>query len=149
MRNNVVLDITSEDIEELFIILKNSFNKNLEFDKFKRLYGLSKEDKNTKILGYYKNNIVIGTLLYNVVVMPNGKEMTIWNVAVKEEFRNQGIATKLMNEAEKIARADKDITRIWLFSGKHREIAHKLYRKLGYDEDRDKAFIKSINEKGK
>lgn len=54
-----------------------------------------------------------------------------------------GIATKLMNKAEEIAKQE-DITKIWLFSGFHRKYAHELYRKLGYDEDRDKAFVKQI-----
>ena len=48
-----------------------------------------------------------------------------------------------MNKAEEIAKQE-DIKRIWLFSGFHRKYAHELYRKLGYDENRDKAFVKEI-----
>lgn len=48
-----------------------------------------------------------------------------------------------MNKAEEIAKQE-NITRIWLFSGFHRISAHELYRKLGYDENRDKAFVKQI-----
>ena len=44
---------------------------------------------------------------------------------------------------EEIAKQE-NITRIWLFSGFHRNSAHELYRKLGYDENRDKAFVKQI-----
>ena len=39
----------------------------------------------------------------------------------------------------------EDINRIWLFSGYQREKAHKLYKKLGYNEKLDKAFVKQIN----
>ena len=75
--------------------------------------------------------------------LPSGKEATIWDVAVNEEHRRLGIATKLMNKAEEIAR-EEEIKRIWLFSGFHRKEAHELYKKLGYDENRDKAFVKEI-----
>ena len=67
-------------------------------------------------------------------------------MAVKEEYRKQGIATKLMNKAEEIAKKE-NITMIWLFSGFHRKDAHELYRKLGYNEYKDKAFVKQILKK--
>lgn len=75
--------------------------------------------------------------------MPSGKTATIWDLAIKEEYKRLGIATKLMNKAEEIAK-EENITRIWLFSGFHRKGAHELYKKLWYDENRDKAFVKQI-----
>ena len=77
--------------------------------------------------------------------MPSGKEATIWNLAVIEEYRKLGIATKLMIKAEEIVKSYEDVSRIWLFSGVQRKEAHKLYNKLGYDENVDKAFVKYIN----
>lgn len=142
----MIKEVEEKEIEELYYILVNTFNNKMSLQKFKEFYQLSIENKDTHILGYYKKDVLVGTLLFNILVMPNGKEMTIWNVAVKEECRGQGIATKLMKEAEEFAKKDKDIGKIWLFSGYHREIAHKLYRKMGYDENRDKAFIKEIHK---
>lgn len=81
----------------------------------------------------------------NILTTPSGKEATIWNLAVLEGYRNLGIATKLMNKAEEIVKNYKDIRHIWLFSGVQRKEAHKLYNKLGYDENVDKAFMKYIN----
>ena len=77
--------------------------------------------------------------------MPSGKEATIWNLAVLEEYRKSGIATKLMIKAEEIVKKHEDVGLIWLFSGIQRKEAHKLYNKLGYDENVDKAFVKYIN----
>ena len=37
--------------------------------------------------------------------MPSGKEATIWNLAVFEEYRKSGIATKLMIKAEEIVKS--------------------------------------------
>lgn len=64
-------------------------------------------------------------------------------MVIKQEYRRLGIATKLMTRAEEITKKE-DITRISLFSSFHRKCAHELYRKLGYDENRDKAFVKHI-----
>ena len=47
---------------------------------------------------------------------------------------------------EKIALRDKYISRLWLFSAIHRTEAHALYDKLGYDGQRDKGYVKFINE---
>ena len=76
---------------------------------------------------------------------PAGKEATIWDLAIDENYRRLGIATKLMNKAEEIANSYEENISIWLFSGFHRKNAHELYRKLGYDENRDKAFVKRKN----
>ena len=38
-------------------------------------------------------------------------------------------------KAEEIAKSDKDVSNIWLFSGSQREEAHKLYKKLGFTHD--------------
>lgn len=67
------------------------------------------------------------------------------NCIICLKFREQGIATKLMKQVEGIAKKDADVSRIWLFSGSHRNTAHKLYKKLGYDDEYDKAFIKWIH----
>ena len=149
MRDNIIQEIEEKDIEELYNLLNKTFNSNNKLEKFKELYNSCKNDKNTHILGYYKNDILIGTVSYNVLVLPNEKVITVWNVAVKEEVRKQGIATKLMIQVEEIAKKDTDVARIWLFSGSHRNIAHKLYKKLGYDDEYDKAFIKWIHGKEK
>ena len=145
MRNNTILEIEERDFEQLYNLLESTFNFNVEINKMKELYNLSKENKETHILGYYKNDEIIGTLLYNILILPNAKWITIWNVAVKEEFKRQGIATKLMKEVDKVAEKDKDISRLWLFSGTHREDAHRLYEKLGYNGNIDKGFVKIVN----
>ena len=56
--------------------------------------------------------------------MPSGKEATIWNLAVLEEYRKLGIATKLMIKAEEIIKNYEDVSHIGLFSGVQRKDAH-------------------------
>lgn len=142
-RDNIVNEIEARDLEQLQQILKNAFNNSISYEKMQNLYKISKENKDIYTLGYYINDNLVGTVTLNISTMPSGKTATIWDLAIKEEYRRLGIATKLMNKAEEIAK-EENITRIWLFSGFHRKGAHELYTKLGYDENRDKAFVKQI-----
>lgn len=143
-RNNIVDKIQDRDLEQLYQIIKQVFNNESDYEKIEKNYKLLKENKDIHLLGYYIDDELVGTVILNVITLPSGKEATIWDVAVKEEYRRLGIASKLMIRAEEIARTYDDISRIWLFSGFHRTGAHELYRKLGYDENKDKAFIKEI-----
>ncbi len=142
-RDNVISEIEQKDLKQLQQILKNVFNNNISYEKMQDLYKIALNNKESHILGYYINDNLVGTVTLNILTLPSGKEATIWDLAIKEEYRRLGIATKLMNRAEEIAKKE-EIKRIWLFSGFHRECAHELYRKLGYNENRDKAFVKQI-----
>lgn len=143
-RNNIVDEIQDRDLEQLYQIVKQVFKSKSEYEKILENYKLLKENKDVHLLGYYIDDKLVGNVILNVITLPSGKEATIWDVAVKEKYRRLGIASKLMIRAEEIAKTYDDISRIWLFSGFHRTGAHELYRKLGYDENKDKAFIKEI-----
>lgn len=142
-RDNIINIIEERDLEQLQQILKNVFNNSISYEKMQNFYKISQKNKDIYILGYYINDNLVGTVTLNILTLPSGKDATIWDLAIKEEYRRLGIATKLMDKAEEIAK-EENITRIWLFSGFHREGAHELYKKLGYDENRDKAFVKQI-----
>lgn len=128
-RDNMISKIEEKDLEQLQQILNNVFNNNISHVKMQRLYITAKNNKDIYILGYYIKDNLVGTVTLNILTLPSGKEATIWDLAVEEEYRRLGIATKLMTNAEEIAKKE-DITRIWLFSGFHRKYAHKLYKKL-------------------
>ena len=142
-RDNIVNIIEERELKQFQQILKHVFNNTISYEKMQNLYKISKENKDIYILGYYIDDNLVGTVTLNILTLPSGKDATIWDLAIKEDYRRLGIATKLMNKAEEIAKQE-DIKRIWLFSGFHRKCAHELYRKLGYDENRDKAFVKQI-----
>lgn len=141
-RNNVIREIEEKDLKQYQQILQNVFNNNITYEKLQNLYKISKDNKDTHTLGYYVEDNLVGTVTLNILTSPAGKEATIWDLAIDEKYRRLGIATKLMNKAEEIANSYEENISIWLFSGFHRKNAHELYRKLGYDENRDKAFVK-------
>lgn len=144
IRDNIVDEIQEKDLEQLQKIMKKTFNSNTSDLKIQRFYESFKNNNDIYVLGYYIKNNLVGIVTLNILTMPSSKEATIWNLAVLEEYRGLGIATKLMIEAEEIVKQYEDIGRIWLFSGVQRKGAHKLYNKLGYDENVDKAFVKQI-----
>ena len=144
IRDNIVDEIQEKDLEQLQKIMKKTFNSNTSDLKIQRFYESFKNNNDIYVLGYYIKNNLVGIVTLNILTMPSSKEATIWNLAVLEEYRGLGIATKLMIEAEEIVKKYENIGRIWLFSGVQRKGAHKLYNKLGYDENVDKAFVKQI-----
>lgn len=144
-RNNIISEIEERDLIQLQQILKDGFNNDISYEKMKDFYKISKQKGDIYTLGYYIDDNLVGTISINIITLLSGREATIWDLVVKEEYRKLGIATKLMNKAEEIAKKYKDISNIWLFSGYHRENAHKLYEKLGYDGNVDRGFRKRIN----
>lgn len=142
-KDNLISEIEEKDLKQLQQILKDVFNNNISYEEMQNLYKTAKNNKDIHVLGYYINDSLVGTVTLNIATLPSGKTATIWDLAILEEYRRLGIATKLMNRAEEIVKQE-DVTKIWLFSGFHRKNAHELYRKLGYDESRDMAFVKQI-----
>lgn len=142
-RNNDIYEVEEKDLVQLHQILSAVFNDNTTYEERENLYKKINNDPNIHLLGYYIEDILVGTATLNILTLPSGKEATIWDLAIKEEYRRLGIATKLMIQAEKIAKQE-NIEKIWLFSGFHRKNAHLLYKKLGYNENIDKAFVKEI-----
>lgn len=140
----MIEEIEEKDIKQLQEILKSVFNNHISYEQMKDLYKMVQNNKDIHVLGYYIKDNLVGTVTLNILTLPSGKEATIWDLAIDEQYRRLGIATKLMKKAEEIAKQES-IKRIWLFSRFHRKCAHELYRKLGYDENRDKAFVKQIN----
>lgn len=145
IRDNIITEIQEKDLKQLQKIVKQAFNSNTSDSKIQRFYEVSKNNDDIYVLGYYIENNLVGTVTLNILTTTSGKDATIWNLAVLEKYRKLGIATKLMIKAEEIVKTYDDIDRIWLFSGVQRKEAHKLYNKLGYDENIDKAFIKYVN----
>lgn len=144
-RNHIIAKIEERDLIQLQQLQQEVFNSNVTKEKAQSFYETIKDNKDIHALGYYIKDNLVGIVILNVLRLPSGKEATIWDLAVKEEYRRLGIATKLMNQAEEMAKKEES-KRIWLFSGFHRENAHALYRKLGYDENRDKAFVKFLEK---
>lgn len=81
------------------------------FDDFSSFYILTVEDKGLEAY-----------LIYSLVL----EEAEIISIFVKEKFRRQGLATKLINELKQKAKV------IYLEVNENNSKAYNLYRKLGF-----------------
>lgn len=72
--------------------------------------------------------------------------INITGFVVEKEQRNKGIGRKLMEEVEKYAIANK-FAFIRANSGSKRIEAHEVYRRLGFDSEKEqKRFLKKIDK---
>ena len=117
------------------------------YEKFipvKQNYKLSKQkyigllfNKNNKILVVKKKETIIGTLtgvICKSLAFGGYDFMVLDYLYVDEEYRHQGIATKLIKEKERIATIN-NCGYIFFVSSKKNTNAHRLYKELGYTEN--------------
>ena len=92
----------------------------------KEMFGKKITDNTfSKCLGYFENNEVIGFLDFSVMY----EKVEINNIYVKEDYRNSGIASKLL---EYMIKEIKDIDNITLEVRVDNESAINLYKKFGF-----------------
>lgn len=103
-RDNIISEIEEKDLTQLKQIQQEVFNSKTNYDKVKELFRESKNNKDIHVLGYYIKDNLVGTLTLNILTLLSGKEATIWDLAIKEDYRRLGIAIKLMNKAEEKAK---------------------------------------------
>lgn len=111
------------------------------------VYGLKKENNtndNTELVAVL-NNEVVGYLTINKLYdsVKNIKYCYINYVCVKKEYRESHIATKLLQEVEKICKGE-NISYIELTSSSKRVEAQYLYNNRGYIKRDTNVFRKVI-----
>lgn len=118
----MVKEITSSMIEEISLLERESFSSFysdsvlLSTLKAPSFFGLASVDN--KVLGYVFSTVVLD-------------EANIDRIAVKKEYRNQKIATKLLIELENRLK-DKGVKKVLLEVRRSNAVAIKLYLSLGY-----------------
>ena len=126
----IIEDLKYEDIEECYNINKVIFDEEYGLDDVKDLY-----------LKLYKNKNMYRFL----VAKSDGKNpfMTLWWVGTHPDYRHMGIGTKLFEKIEEIAR-ENNCELIYFTSKSDNVGAHAFYKRLGYDMNAEKAFIKEL-----
>jgi GNAT superfamily N-acetyltransferase len=105
-------------------------------------YALEKMDKGLKVLGYFKDDKLIGFLSYYIWERAT-KYLWIDEFEITESERRKGYGTDLMNEVREIVKRE-NLSRIELNCWAFNEDAIKFYEKLGYVEQR--IVFEKINE---
>lgn len=136
--------LTEKDLPsllDLYVQLDES-NKNLTVEKSMQVWNKISANNNIKYFGAVIGDKVVSTCY--TVIIPNltadGRSICfLENVVTDEKYRNQGLARKVIEMAEKDAR-ENNCYKVILQSNCKRKEAHKFYEGLGFDGDLKKAF---------
>ena len=125
----IFLEATKEDFEEVLKIENECFidpysRESLEYE--------FNENPLNKIIVCKDDNKVVGFIDFMITF----NSATISQIAVKNEYRKQGIATKLLSEMEKCFPSDIEdiVENITLEVRESNQAAINLYKKNGYEE---------------
>lgn len=83
------------------------------------------------LLCYEEDNTIVG-YIYLKPLTEGSKIAFINGLFVEEEYRGKGIATKLIDEAIKIAKENYNYIEINVMY--NNEVAYKIYKKLGFND---------------
>lgn len=91
------------------------------------------------------NKEIVGMLTLIVYRIPVWKKGWIEDVVVDKAYRNKGIATKLLKHAIESAKAD-GVLSLNFTSNPEREVANKLYRRLGFEKRNTNVYRIKISD---
>lgn len=116
----MVREVSYEDLQYIY-----DLGKELN-SKYAVLYDLKTvlADKNQKIYGYYKNTTIIGFI--HLII--SFDEADIVDIIIKNEFRNQGLGSSLINYAI----CANNLKKLNLEVRENNINAIKFYEKLGF-----------------
>lgn len=125
------------DLNDINNLLEKNFGDNHSLEKI-----IDDEYKYSFVASIH--NKVVGYV--NVTKLYNEVKKEYWiklnYICVDEEYRHQGIATKLLEELEKV---ENSVKYFELTCRKERINAHKLYNKLGFEIYDTDLLRKNIN----
>ncbi len=99
------------------------------WDSQENLSGMTKHDPEL-ILVAEKDHKIVG----NIFLIPYGSQVHyIFRLAVKNEFRKQGIATQLINSAHKITKK-RNVSEVGLLVEVDKKELHSFYQKRGFQK---------------
>lgn len=131
MQNIIIRRITSSDIEDIYILncqLGYAFSKEKVKERIDYILNNTKDivltaEIDKQVVGYIHGSPY--ELLYSDSLI------NLLGLVVKENYRNLGIGSKLINDMETWAK-ENNFTGIKLESGFERLDAHKFYQNHGY-----------------
>lgn len=137
---------TLHDIEPIIKLCNECFNEDTNIDYAKKMYIETEKDSNQiYLVGELGGEIVAHA---KITVVPTIYEKmntySILNhVCVKPEYRRHHIATKMLEECEKICK-QKNCVNMELWSMNFRSAAHACYKNFGFTVEDAGFFAKRI-----
>lgn len=135
------------DLEQIADIYDKSFETVTDIQKMAVNFRHIRRNPNYYALVEKEGSVVKGFAMLVVLedIFENcNPYATLWSVCVAPEYRRHGVATKLLEQVDKVAN-ERNCEFITLITGNSRTDAHALYRKNGYDLKKDLCGIKFFN----
>ena len=125
--------IVLNDLDEIFNLLNQLYDNKLNYEKFKEIYKMKLNDKNSYYIVAIENNKIIGVLTLELQIKLHRakKQSFIEDLIVDESYRNRGIGKALLQNAVNYAK-NNDCEVIELTSYINNEKAHKFYQNNGF-----------------
>lgn len=131
----------STDWENVAVLLQEGYQSTISKKTMEEKY---LGDDNGIVVAV-KNNTVVGSFFWEIkrdYVRPQSV-LYLTYLVVKEEYRRQGIAKKLLHKLEELCK-ENNCNAIEFTSANFRTNAHALYKSLGYTIKATSVFIKEF-----
>ena len=135
-----------EDVESIIKLCNEVFEEDTDIEFAKKEFLRSESDNNQiYLVGLVDGKIVAHT---KITVIPTMyKDMNTYailnHVCVQPEYRRHNIATRMIEECEKISKKH-NCTSLKLWSNNYRGPAHACYKKYGFEVNDASFFSKKI-----
>lgn len=135
-----------DDLEEIIKLCNECFGEQTSMEYAKRIYEENKNDKNQiYLVGTVENQIIAHA---KITVIPTIYEKMntyaiLNHICVKPEYRRHNIATKMLQECERISKENNCVA-MELWSMNFRQAAHECYKNYGFIVNDAKFFSKEI-----
>lgn len=145
--NAVFRKATIDDVESIITLCNECFGENTDFEYAKDIFNKTENDNNQiYLVGEVENKVVAHA---KITIIPTIYEKmntySILNhICVKPEYRRHNIATKMLEECERISKEHNCVC-MELWSKNFRQAAHECYKAFGFVVDDAKFFSKEIN----
>ena len=142
------IEIRPSELRDLYIVYElicDLEDTKLDFEAFKSIYNANIRNAEILYLIAEYNETVVGFLSIHVQRILHHSKPTceLQELNVFNEYRSMGVGTKLMHEAERIAK-DLGLEEIELTTKVFRKRAQEFYFRLGYQNTHLK-FVKKLS----
>lgn len=144
----LIRKIKEADLEDLQKVYLELCEDESNLEQMKEKFRAIDCNEDYYLLGAEVEGKIVGTVMGIVChdLVGNFKTfMTVENVVVMGNYRGRGICKALFQELERIA-SERECTYIYLVSGETRNVAHQMYRKVGFRSDNVVGFRKYLNK---
>lgn len=139
--------LTEEDLEDVKELYDAERDVQTNMEKMKVTFAKIKDNPDYKMITVKHEGELVGfakVVVHHDIFEDNNPYFSIWSVRVKLGYRRKGIATKLFEYIETLAKS-MNVEFICLFADKDNKAANEFYKSINYDLDY--GYVKWLKEK--